>query len=39
LAEDCLLAPLIEGLLWRKPTLKIDRPAAIADPEETHKFC
>jgi len=32
LAEDCLLALRIEGLLWRKPTLKLGESAAANDP-------
>jgi hypothetical protein len=34
-AEDCLLAQLIEGLLWRKPTLKSHFSAAESDPQQT----
>jgi hypothetical protein len=32
IAEDCLLAQLIEGLLCRKQTLKLDESAAKKDP-------
>jgi len=34
LAENCLLAQIIEGLLWRKPTLKLCEAAAIYDLKE-----
>jgi hypothetical protein len=37
-AEDCPLAQLIEGLLWRKPTLKIQKLAAIYDPTQTLRY-
>ncbi len=35
LAEDCLLAQSIEGLLWRKPTLKLGEAAAIYYPRQS----
>lgn len=35
MAEDCLLAKLIERLLCRKQTLRIDLSAASNDPKET----
>jgi len=35
MAEDCLLAKLIERLLWRKQTLRIALSAASNDPKET----
>ena len=35
LAEDCLLAKLIECLYWRKSTLKLGEAAAIYDPKRS----
>jgi hypothetical protein len=35
LAEDCLLAQPVVGLLWRKPTLKSHFSAAENDPQKT----
>jgi hypothetical protein len=34
-AEDCLLAQFIGGLLWRKPTLKLDESEARSDPQQS----
>jgi hypothetical protein len=34
MAEDCLLAKLIERLLWRKQTLRIALSAASNDPSK-----
>jgi len=35
MAEDCLLGLRIECLLWRKPTLEVEKSAAKTDPIPT----
>ena len=36
LAGDCLPPKFIEGLPWRKQSLKLDEPVVKTDPFQTH---
>ena len=37
--EDCLLALIIEGLYWRKQSLKLDESAAISALRSRSAYC